>query len=137
MANAGTGSTAGRFSWRPSAFTTSAWVSGCGPVRFTGPVTVGWSSRKTIARTWSCRVIHDQNWSPPPSGPASPSTASGMSLASAPLRRVSTIPVRRWATEAPAASAGKVAASQSWHRSARKPPPRSLVSVRTASPRSP
>ena len=122
-AKPGTSIGVGRLTARPSAAVNSALVTGAGPVALTGPASSSCPIANNSARTSSSRLIHGMYWRPLPSRAPSPRENSGFSRASMPPVGDSTSPVRTSTTRTPALLADSVAASQSWHRPARKPWP--------------
>ena len=133
---AGTGRTVGRCSTSPSVSASSAFVTGSGAVRLTGPER-RWPSRWTIAPTSSSRLIQLIHCRPDPKRPPSPNLNSGSIFAQRAALRRSTIPVRRCTTRRPAASAGAVLASHARDDVGEEPGARRRVSSSSSSPRSP
>ena len=89
----------------------SAFVTGCGAVRFTGPCRVSLPSACMIAATSSTSAIHDIHCLPLPCFPPSPSLNGNSRRLSTPPCAASTMPLRIITVRTPASLAGWVSAS--------------------------
>ena len=105
---AGSAARSGRCTAAPSARVNSALVAGFGAVRLAGTAhRLGRRAGGARAPTWSSRAIQLMYWSPDPIRPPSPSLNGRSIRWRAPPWAASTMPVRRWTTRIPAASAGR------------------------------
>ena len=136
-AGLGTGNSAGRWRARPRARLNSAFVTGAGPTRLTGP-SRSWSSSQAIARTSSVNEIQLQILTAV-AEMATQAELEGQQHAGERGRlRVENEPRAHVNDAAPGApDASSVAASHAPASSARKPSPGPLDSSSSSSPRSP
>ncbi len=134
--NVGTGSHEGRWSARPSAFAKSRIRTGSGAPAFTGPETLSFSSACTYRPTMSSTWTQLNHCLPLPTGPPTKKRIGVTTLGRKPSRP-STMPVRSVTRRQPLAATFSASRCHATARSARKSPPVSASSVRTASPLSP
>ena len=120
-----------------SAAVNSAFVTGAGAVRLTGPLMSSRPSRNVSAAISSDSEIQLMTWRPEENLGSTPSRASGSIRASSPPRGVRTRPLRGCTTRMPASAAGSAAASQSRTSRARKDGPDGADSSTSRPPVSP
>jgi chromate transporter len=107
-----------------------------GELKFTAPLTAGFSSAQSIIPATSSTWMQLIHWRPLPSFPPRPRLKTGAMHCIAPPGPV-TKPIRRRTTRTPRFSAGAAAASQAWQTSERNPLPAGEDSSTSFSPVSP